>query len=365
MECSSGIDSTTEYLRHLNQKMMQYRVPVSGSFELTRSCNLKCIHCYLRKDLPGDGDVDAGLNSGQWKHAIDEICDAGCLFLLLTGGEIFVRNDFLDIYSYAKHKGLLVTLFTNGTLISDEIIDYFKEFPPYVVEITVYGATPDTYGRITGSKAAYSQCKTTINKLLKNQIRVKLKTILMEPNRHEFGDIQKMAKSYGVPFRSDACIFGRLDYGKTPLTYRVSPKTAVEMEMADEAHLKDWTDFFRRMRHIKAADTIYQCGAGMTHFHIDAYGNLQPCLISTRMKYNIFQNGGFMKGWRDLMPQVRGEKAGGDILLCNRCEKRSLCGYCPAFFALESGSELQRADYLCEMAKYRHEKIMNHISRGL
>jgi len=365
MECASEIYDRSEYLRCLNKKMTQQRVPVSGSIELTRSCNLKCIHCYLGRSSKDSNKVKLELNTSQWKQVIDEITEAGCLFLLMTGGELFLRNDFIEIYTYAKQKGLLITLFTNGTLISDEIVNHFKKYPPSAIEITVYGSTPETYERITGSKAAYHQCIRNINKLLDNQIRVKIKTILMKPNRHEFFDIKQMAKFYDVGFRSDACIFGCFDGNKAPLSLRVPAKAAVDMEMADEKKIHSWTDFYHRMKDVKPDKTLFQCGAGVTNFHIDAYGNLQPCLISTHMKYNIFQDGGFVKGWKDLMLKIREEKASGDILLCNQCEKRLFCGYCPAFFALETGSENQRADYLCEIGKYRYEKIINHHSAEL
>lgn len=349
----------------MNKKLMQQHVPVSGSIELTRSCNLKCIHCYFGRSGKDARKSKAELNTNQWKQVLDEITESGCLFLLMTGGEPLLRNDFLEIYTYAKQKGLLITLFTNGTLISDNIVNHFKKYPPYTIEITVYGSTPETYERITGSKVAYHQCISNINKLLNSKIRVKLKTILMKPNRHEFFDIKKMAKSYDVGFRSDACIFGGIDGSKAPLSLRVSPKEAVDVEMADEEHIHSWTDFYQRMKHIKPDNTLFQCGAGITNFHIDAYGSLQPCLISTHMKYNILQDGGFIKGWKDLMPKIREEKASGDILFCNQCEKRSLCGYCPAFFALENGSTNQRAGYLCEIGKYRYEKIINYKQNKL
>ena len=81
-------------MRHLNKKMTPLRVPVSGSIELTRSCNLKCIHCYLGKNNPDGRNADRELNTSQWKQVIDEITEAGCLFLLMTGGEPFLRKDF-------------------------------------------------------------------------------------------------------------------------------------------------------------------------------------------------------------------------------------------------------------------------------
>jgi MoaA/NifB/PqqE/SkfB family radical SAM enzyme len=89
---------------------------------------------------------------------LDEIADAGCLWLLYSGGEIFARGDFLEIYTYAKKKGLLITLFTNGTMITPKIADYLLEWRPFSIEVTLYGHTKGTYERLTGIPGSYEKC---------------------------------------------------------------------------------------------------------------------------------------------------------------------------------------------------------------
>jgi len=75
---------------------------------------------------------------------LDELLEMGCLWILYTGGEIFARRDFLDIYTEAKKRGSLVTLFTNGTMITPRIADHLVEYRPFAIEITLYGATRET-----------------------------------------------------------------------------------------------------------------------------------------------------------------------------------------------------------------------------
>ena len=91
---------------------------------MTRRCPLTCVHCY--NNLPMADREARGRELDYEEHCriLDELADAGCLWLLYTGGEIFARRDFLDIYTYAKKKGFLITLFTNGTLITERIADY-------------------------------------------------------------------------------------------------------------------------------------------------------------------------------------------------------------------------------------------------
>jgi len=136
-----------DFSSRVHRQSAALRIPLSGSIEVTRRCPLHCVHCY--NNLPaGDGARSKELSYKQHRRILDEVADAGCLWLLYTGGEIFQRNDFLDIYTYAKKKGLLLTLFTNGVLITDSIADYLAEWPPFSIEITIYGSTRETYERV-------------------------------------------------------------------------------------------------------------------------------------------------------------------------------------------------------------------------
>src|ERR1700733_9217731 len=97
------------------------RVPLNGTIEVTRRCPLTCLHCYNNLSM-SDGDASSReLTREEHYRLLDELATAGCLWILYTGGEIFARRDFLDIYTYAKQKGFLLTLFTNGTLITERV----------------------------------------------------------------------------------------------------------------------------------------------------------------------------------------------------------------------------------------------------
>src|SRR5262245_2543775 len=119
-----GTTSYTDFSAQLHGRIVAQRVPANAAIEITRRCPLECAHCY--NNLPM-GDVEARRGEMSYdEHCslLDQLSDAGCLWILYTGGEIFARKDFLDIYTYAKKKGFLVTLFTNGTLITPRTADY-------------------------------------------------------------------------------------------------------------------------------------------------------------------------------------------------------------------------------------------------
>jgi len=359
MECTqTEWLSNADYLKQFNHKVAEQHIPLSGSIALTDRCNLRCVHCYAGSGTGRAESPRQELTTAKLLSIMDEITDAGCLDLLITGGEPLLREDFGEVFRRAKTNGLLVTVFTNGTLITDEILELFSDLPPRKIEISLYGATAETYEKITGVSGSFERCLKGIQRLLACKLNVKLKTILMTLNRHEFFDMERMARDFGVKFRFDAAIFPCLDGDKTPLQLRVPAREAIEKEFSDKDRLREWQDYFQKRRGIAATDdALYQCGAGITHFHMDPYGSLLPCLMTTEPAYDLL-NGSFLAGWRDIMPRIREKRAAAGYL-CNACEKKTLCGFCPASFALETGAEDVRSEYLCAMGHLRFQAITN------
>ena len=348
-----------EYLRHFREKAAGQRIPLSGSLELTHRCNLNCVHCYLGPQSIHKKKTDKEMGTDQILSVIDEITEAGCLFLLITGGEPLLRKDFSEIYSYAKRNGLLVTVFTNGTVIKENIIGLFKDLPPHEVEISLYGATAGTYERITRGIGSFGKCISGIERLLEDGIRVRLKTMLMTLNTHEFFEIKKMAEQYGAKFRFDPAISPCLNGDRSPLEFRVAPEDAVGKEFSDRTMIHRWEDYLGKYAGQPESETLYNCGAGINSFHIDPYGNLFPCLMMRGIKYDL-TGGNFITGWDEVIPRIREIKANPDFI-CNVCGKRDFCGFCPPSFELENGSADAFSEYHCEMSEIRY-KIMQSVN---
>ncbi len=347
--------SNKEYLELFHKKVVSQRIPLSGSIDLTWKCNLNCAHCYIKRSANTQQNARRELNTSQWINIIDEVTDAGCISFLITGGEPLIRKDFAEIYTHAKTNGLLVTIFTNGTLINKDILELFKDLPPRTVEITLYGATPETYEKITGSREAFDQCMHGIHQLLEANIQTKLKTILMSFNFKEFHAIMKIADDLNLDFRFDADIFPGLGGNMDPLNVRINPREAVEIEFSVKKRHEQWFELFNRMDNISIPDTLYNCGTGCSTFHIDPYGNLQPCLMVNSLTYNILK-GSFFKGWHNVIPGIKEKKASKDFK-CRTCDKIHLCGFCPPFFKMETGAEETPSEFLCEIGHCRYEKL--------
>jgi len=353
----SGRDNR-EFWAELNTRVNGGRIPFSGSLALTHKCNLDCIHCYAR-EKPAEKKDRAELSTHQWQGILAELRDAGCLFLLLTGGEPLMRPDFAEIYSCAKRNGFLVTVFSNGILMDEPILDLFQHLPPRMVEFSLYGAGKETHDHITGFPGSFQLTLKKVDELLARGIPVGLKTVLMNLNLAERAAMQKIAADRNVRFRIDTAIFATLEGERTPLGLRVSPRQAVEAEFSDPERVRNWIDFYHRYRNFQNSDRLYICGAGIRTFHINPRGMLFPCLMVQDHGYSLLK-GSFSTGWHMEIAQIKRETLPDDSP-CRTCPSQMLCGYCPGFFQLENGDARVPSPYLCEIGKLRHERIIRRL----
>jgi radical SAM protein with 4Fe4S-binding SPASM domain len=287
---------------------------------------------------------------------LDEIAEAGCFWLLYTGGEVFARKDFLDIYTYAKQKGLLITLFTNGTLMTPKIVDYLAEWRPFSVEITLYGRTQETYERITGISGSYEKCLRGIDLLRERGIPIKLKTMAITLNRHEIWEMKQFVEEeLGLQFKFDAMINPCIDCSQDPLAVRLSPKEVVEFDLKDPKRLEEWGKFcekFNRPVHPPGKwDELYDCGGGVDTFAIDPYGGLNICILVPNGGYDL-RKGSFKEGWERHILSLRRKKITRHTK-CVDCEIKSMCGMCPANGELENKDAEEPVDFLCQVAHLR------------
>src|SRR5437660_1779433 len=261
----------------LHQRQAGERVPLQVSIEVTRRCPLECLHCY--NNLPM-GDMDAKrreLTKEEHFRVLDELVEMGCFWILYTGGEIFARKDFLEIYTYAKQRGFLVTLFTNGTVINERIADYLRDFPPFGIEITLYGRTQETYETLTGIPGSYQRCLRGIKLLMERGLPLKLKTVGTSINRHEVIGMKEFAEQdLGVEFKFDSLINPRIDCSQAPLGVRLSPEEVVTLDLHwPKIAAEHRANLEREARNpILTGTTVYSCGGGLKGFAIDPYGRM-------------------------------------------------------------------------------------------
>jgi len=346
----------SDWIDRFNHSVVAQRVPVSGMIELTRRCNLKCVHCYL-----GEGDDRFGhgeMTTEQVFDVIDQITEAGCLYLSITGGDPMMRGDFPEVYRHARENGLLVTVMCDGVLVNTKIIELFQEMPPSAVEVSLYGATDATCENITRVPGSFARCVRGIRRLVDAGIKVRIKTVLMSLNAHEADGMRKLANDFGLELRMDAAIFPCLHTSdKRPLDLRVPPKEVVQIELSDPKAVASWIEYLDRPAPEAPRDKLYVCGAGVTGFYVDPFGYVYPCMMTTRYRYNLLETD-FRILWAERLGELHDKRPRADYE-CAGCDLQRACASCPGFHDQEHGAEDVKSDYVCDTAKSRWRALQD------
>ena len=330
------------------------RTVVNSQIELTYGCNLHCVHCYTdcynRPDL-----IKQEMSCEEVTRILDQLAAEGCLWVCFTGGEIFMRKDFLDIYAYAKQKGFLITLFSNGTLFTEAIADYLKEHPPFSIEISCHGATEETFDRITQVNGSFQRFLKGIRLLVERGLPIKIKTKAMTVNKHELDQIKAFVEGLGTQFRMNTAIYPRLNGDLTPATYRLSPDEIVALESQDEcSDPEDRCTEAASQIGPPADDRLFRCGCGTTAVHINAWGQLGTCTWVTE-RADLRQTT-VTEAIAEVFPQIRGARYQTETP-CRTCQVHSLCHKMPANAAAEAGDPEQPVEHFCRVAYQRAEKM--------
>ncbi len=344
------------FSKALHDRQSGRRVPAQVSIEVTRRCPLKCLHCYNNLPMNDRTARSQELTFEEHCKLLDELAAAGCLWLLYTGGEIFGRPDFLNIYTEAKKRGFLITLFTNGTLITPKIADYLAEWRPFAIEITLYGATRDTYEALTQIPDSYDKCIRGIRLLLDRNLPLALKTVPTTINQHEVYEMKRMAEEdFNVQFKFDPLVNPRIDCSQSPLAIRLSPEDAVILDLLDARREHEYRALIEMELSTagdrRELDTVYFCGGGRQSCAVSPSGEMSICVLSHQEGYSIRQ-GSFQEGWKGRLREIR-EKPSRQKTICAECRIRTLCSMCPANGELENGDPEKPVEFLCQVAHLR------------
>ena len=350
------------------QKAAINHIPVSGTFELTPRCNLSCEMCYIRMSPAEEAMLGTELTAEQWLSLGKQAVAAGMIYLLLTGGEPLLRPDFTDIYTGMAEMGVILSLNTNGTCVDEKIVRCLAEHPPEKVNVTLYGASSDTYQRVCGSASGYEAALRGIALLKEAGIPVCINTTFTRHNATDMEKIVSYAKEKRIPIRMTSYLFPPLRCGREaasdcfllPEEYgRLG--AAFDLLTMNEEQKKRRMDILARIREQTDLPTAEgkaaSCTAGRGAFWITWDGRLLPCGMLPELGSSLTQDG-FAEAWHG-MDQIM--DAQFLPAKCGGCAKKLLCPVCVA--VTQSAGEPPEAlcryceSYLSAMADTRRDPL--------
>ncbi len=339
------------------------------AWEITRSCNLNCIHCRAAAEK---GPYEGELDTGKCRQVLDEIKRTGSPIIILTGGEPLLRKDVFELARYGTRLGLRMVMATNGTLLAPETITEIKDSGIKRLSISLDGENAKTHDAFRKVKGAFDASLKGIALLREAGIEFQINTTVTKHNAEHIEDILKMAVELGAVAHH---IFLLVPTG------RAKDMEAQEIDAVRYEKLLHWFYDMRNRTplHLKATcaphyyrilrqeankkgekinmetyglDAVTRGCLGGTSFCFISYdGIVQPCGY-LELNCGDIKERSFDSIWKEskIFNELR------DFSLykgkCGRCEYRKFCGGCRARAYEATG------DYLAEEPLCAYQPII-------
>jgi MoaA/NifB/PqqE/SkfB family radical SAM enzyme len=287
----------------------------------------------------------------RYANIIDQLSTSGCVWLLLTGGEPLLHPNFINMYKYAKRYPFEIKVFTNGSLLKPEHISVFSLLPPEFIEISIYGASSDSYNNFAGFPLAFEKMKENIDALIQVGVRVKLKALLASFSFSEIGAYREFAAQRGLEIRFDGFIVPRITGGKSMLEkFRIDPNDVVDFEFNENIEFSlAMKDKIRKQNIYNNA--LYSCGAAKSSVFIDANCNICACSFARNLAVDMGDCGNsILDAQKILLKMISQKKKLNETHKCFQCQNKAICRYCPGQFLLANNSEYIPISWHCEYA---------------
>ncbi len=334
------------------------RIPVAGTFELTPRCNFNCRMCYIHMTPEEQRQIAPELTTDQWLDIGRQAVAAGMIYLLITGGEPFLRSDFVTIYTEMVKMGVLVSINTNASCLTEDILEAFQKHPPESVNVTLYGASPETYDALCGVRDGFEAAVRGIDAMHRAGVRVRLNTTFTTCNAGDMEAVIAFAAERGLPIRTsgytfpptrnghevcDICLSpeaqGQLNARFEFLTSKPAARIARRTQLA--AAREKFTADRAAQRPFPSEGTPVTCLAGRGSFWIAWNGDMYPCGM---LSGHAARGSDFAAMWaevRDVTATLRLPAA------CRDCIWRPLCPACAAVSYTNGGDTTTWVEPLC------------------
>ena len=326
---------------------------------MTARCNFNCPMCYVHKDNEEVKASGRELSAEQWIKLAEEAKSRGMVFVLLTGGEPFVRKDFFEIYEAMKKMGLYISINSNGSF-SKEVLDKLLENPPYRMNITIYGGSEETYKKMCGNPA-FDKVVSNIRALKAGGIDVRANLSITPYNCEDLEKIYSLIQELNIHVKASSYMYPsvRVNGGKygcgNRFTADESARYGVEWDVlrfSDE-------EFAMRAENMKKLlpveenecsvemESGIKCRAGSSSFWLTWDGIMKPCGMMPKPDVNVLEVG-FDVAWDEIRRATKAIVTPGK---CEGCPSKSVCGVCAAVTVTETGEFDKVPEYMCERSR--------------
>ncbi len=321
---------TASLMDRVREHAFAGRVPLAVHFDLTYRCNERCVHCYLDHEDHGE------MTTAEVKHVLDQLAEAGTLFLTLSGGELLLRRDFFELLTYARRLRFDVKIKTNAILIGERDAARIRELGVRQIQISVYSHRPEVHDAVTKVPGSLARTVNAIRALTRLGLKVTVANVLMRQNASDYEGVRALADGLGAEYTMDPTITPKMDGDTSILALRM-PQTQVLHLFKDRSLVGD--DFCKPaapgvVDDAEVLDAL-PCSAGHIACYITPYGDVYPCVQFPLPTGNVRRQG-FLEIWRDSpqFAEVRSIRV-RDLTSCPSCGFVATCTRCPGLAFME------------------------------
>lgn len=347
LDCPNNPSQLDHFALRLEANAYKNRIPLRGTFELTARCNFNCKMCYVHLTESQIKSIGRELTNEEWLDIAQQAKDAGMLYLTLTGGEVFARPKFRELYESLSDMGFLIQIFSNGYLVDEKVIKWLEKRPPMALRFTLYGATNETYEAVCGVKDGFDRVSHAVNLVKQSGIPFYMAGLILKENWHEYEQMCIYARDAGVIFQPGGAVLN-------PVRGATADAASHRMNLNDylDDEIMELITPRNKQKHL-----LEYCGSYRKGFAVTWNGNMQLCVMSDTPRFSLLENS-FAASWLMMNERI-------DNLCmpkqCEDCKYEPFCVRCPGLLMSECGSFTEMTEDFCNRAKLLYERYQRKV----
>lgn len=336
-DCQILSPNMKDFSRVLEKEAYEKKIPLHGVFELTARCNFNCNMCYVHLTEEQISNIGRELTNEEWLEIARQARDAGMLYLTLTGGEVFVRPGFKELYIELSKMGFLIQIYSNGYMIDETVMEWLREYPPYSIRFTLYGTSNETYEAVCGIKNGFDRVSHAIDLILEAKIPFYMVATIVKENQKDIRKMYEFAAKKRILFQHTTALVKSVRGATADVDcHRVDVNGLIA---ESEEPIKRVERIFPKMNHI-----LESCRSYRKSFWLTWNGKLQLCSFMEYPAISVIEHG-FQNAWKLLLDELDNLAMPKE---CNNCKYEGFCRRCPGVLAAECGGPDKVSKEFCE-----------------
>ncbi len=330
--------SVMDYKKYYSDNNFMY----SATIELINMCNYRCVHCFINEKKC------YGMKTSELFSVLNELREFGVYEIQFTGGEIFLREDIMDIIKHARLLYFKVALLTNASLLTEKIINELDELGVEVITTTLFSLNNEVNDSITKSSNSASKLLSVIELLKRTTMRIEVKTVVMEKNKNDYLEIERYCTDNGIEFLATEGLFPMFDGS-------VEPRNLAMEYNSLKNHIKSIDCIrFKSLYKEKKYDNSRICCELHYSLFIDSKGDIYPCNLWFKKIGNI-RRSSISDIWNcEFLMKIR-NLTWKDLEECSKCNKKDYCVRCTGIVEATTGSIYKKDIFSCRTAGLRKD----------